>query len=85
MTLQEAGSLVRCDQNVFSRGGTLYLEGEVAGEAPYGELKAVGANEMMLVYACQVEADTALLQAISRDGVITGWQLMYLSDMQGGV
>lgn len=85
MTLQEAGALVRCEQNVYSRGGTLYLAGEAAGEAPYGELKAVSASEMMLTYACESGADTALLQAIAEDGVIAGWQLMYLSDMQGGV
>ena len=85
MLLREAGSLVRCDQNVFSRGGMLYLEGEAEGEPPYGELRAVGANEMMLIYACPAEGDTALLQAIAADGRITSWQLMYLSDMQGGV
>lgn len=85
MTLREAGSLVRCDQNIYSRGGTLYLEGEAAGEAPYGEMKAVSEREMMLTYACEAEGDTALLQVIAVDGTITGWQMMYMSDMQGGV
>lgn len=85
MTLREAGSLVRCDQNVYSRGGTLYLAGEASGEAPYGELKAVSANEAMLIYACQAEGDTALLQVIAVDGRVTSWQMMYMSDMQGGV
>ena len=85
MTIGEAGSLARCDTNVYDRGGTLYLAGEAQGEAPYGELIAVGGNEWMLVYACQDEADTALLQAIAVDGKIVSWQLMYLSDMQGGV
>lgn len=85
MTLQEAGSLVRCDQNIYSRGGTLYLAGEAAGEAPYGEMKAVSEREMMLTYACEAEGDTALLQVIAVDGTIAGWQMMYMSDMQGGV
>ncbi len=85
MTLREAGSLVRCDQNIYSRGGTLYLAGEAAGEAPYGEMKAVSEREMMLTYACEAEGDTALLQVIAVDGTITGWQMMYMSDMQGGV
>lgn len=85
MSVSEAGSLFRCDQNMYRRGGVLYLAGEALGEAPYGELKAVSANEMMLVYACENGGDTALLQAIAVDGSVTGWQMMYLSDMQGGV
>ncbi len=85
MTLQEVGSLVRCDTDVYSRGGILYLEGEALGEAPYGELKAVSAREMMLTYACAAPADAAVLQAIAVDEQIVSWQLMYLSDMQGGI
>ncbi len=85
MTLREAGGLVRCDAAVFSRGGTLYLEGEAQGEAPYGELRVVSANEMMLVYACAAREDTALLQVVAADGRVSGWQLMYQSDMEGGV
>lgn len=85
MALREAGSLARCDENVYSRGGMLYLEGEALGEAPYGELKALSANEMMLSYACAVPDDTALLQAIAVDGQIVSWQLMYMSDMRGGI
>lgn len=85
MELREAGSLVRCDTNIYSRGGILYLAGEAQGEAPYGELRAVSANEMMLVYACDASSDTAILQVIAVDGIVESWQLMYLSDMQGGV
>lgn len=85
MPLAQAGALVRCDGDVYSRGGVLYLEGEALGEAPYGELVVLGGSEMMLIYACQAEGDTALLQAISRDGEIVSWQMMYQSDMQGGV
>ena len=85
MTLREAGGHFRCDQNVYSRGGLLYLEGEALGEAPYGELRITGADEMMLVYACTAQEDTALLQAIAQNGVISSWQMMYLSDMQGGI
>lgn len=84
MTLREAGGHIRCDQNVYSRGGLLYLEGEALGEAPYGELRNAG-HEMMLLYACAAQADTALLQAISVDGTIVSWQLMYQSDLQDGV
>ena len=85
MPVSQAGSLIRCDENVYARGGTLYLEGEALGEAPYGELVALGGGEMMLVYACQAGSDAAMLQAIARDGIIVSWQLMYQSDMQGGV
>lgn len=84
MPLWEAGSLMRCDENVYSRGGLMYLEGEALGEAPYGELSVVSGNEMLLVYACAAKDDTALLQAIARDGEIVSWQLMYESDRQGG-
>jgi len=85
MSLEEAGSLARCDESVYSRGGLLYLDGEALGEPPYGELKAVNENEMQLIYACAAESDTALLQAIAMDGEIASWQLMYESDRQGGV
>lgn len=85
MPLREAGSLMRCDENVYSRGGLMYLAGEALGEAPYGELSVVSGNEMLLVYACAAKDDTALLQAIARDGEIVSWQLMYESDRQGGV
>ena len=84
MDLREAGSLIRCDTDIYGRGGTLYLEGEAQGEAPYGELRVLGDNEMMLVYACDTQSDTALFQAIAVDGKITSWQ-MYQSDMLGGV
>lgn len=85
MSLREAGSLVRCDTDVYSRGGMLYLEGEALGEAPYGELQVFSADEMTLVYACEAQGDTALLQAMIEDGCVASWQLMYLSDVQGGV
>ena len=84
-SVAQAGGLFRCDSDMYSRGGTLYLEGEALGEAPYAELVALGGNEMMLVYACQLGSETALLQAIARDGVIVSWQMMYQSDIQGGV
>jgi len=85
MSLREAGSLVRCDTNAYTRGGTLYLAGEAQEEPPYGELRVINADEMMLDYACEAQPDTALLQVIAVDGKVTSWQLMYLSDMQGGV
>ena len=85
MSLAQAGALARCDEDIYSRGGLLYLEGEALGEAPYGELRITGADEMMLVYACTAQEDTALLQAIAQNGVISSWQMMYLSDMQGGI
>ena len=85
MPVSQVGALARCDSDVYSRGGMLYLEGEAMGEPPYGELVALGGGEMMLVYACQAAGDTAMLQAIVRDGYIVSWQLMYQSDMQGGV
>lgn len=85
MSVSEAGSLARCDTPIYSRGGMLYLEGEALGEAPYGELRIISADEMMLVYACEDHEDTAILQVIATGGRITSWQMMYLSDVQGGV
>jgi len=85
MTLQEAGSLVRCDTDMYRGGGTLYLGGEAQGEAPYGELRLIGDNEMMLVYACAAKNDIALLQVIASGGVVASWQMLYQSDMQDGV
>lgn len=85
MSLREAGGLNRCDSSIYSRGGTLYLEGEAMGEPPYGELRAVSAHEMILVYACAAQEDTALLQVVATDGIVTNWQLMYQSDKEGGV
>lgn len=85
MSVHEAGSLFRCDADIYRRGGLLYLEGEALGEAPYGELKVADANEMTLTYACAAAQDIGLLQAIVVDDVVVSWQLMYMSDMQGGI
>ncbi|MBR4038992.1 MAG: hypothetical protein IKJ11_02710 [Clostridia bacterium] len=86
MDVGTAGSLFRADSDLYARGGTLYLEGEALGEAPYGELMALDQGELMLRYACLLEnGDTAMLQAVIQDDVITYWHLMYADDVQGGV
>lgn len=88
MGVQEAAALFRCDQNLFSRGGVLYLAGEALGEPPYGEMTALAGSEMLLTYACQSGAQTALLRVGIQDGWVTYWQMGYLSDQvraEGGM
>lgn len=84
LSVQEAASLFCCEADVYSRGGTLYLAGEAAGEAPYGELTAQGGT-LTLRYACQTQSgEVALLEAGIEDGEVAYWSLLYQDDAEGG-
>ena len=73
MSVQEAAALFRCDGDVYAVGGTLYMEGEAAGEPPCGELLREG-GETVLRYAAALQSGhTAVLCAGVADGVITYW------------
>lgn len=86
MAVQEAASLFRCDQEVSSLGGILYLEGEALGEPPYGELFAGMGGEIVLRYACMSEnGRTAMLEAGIQEGLVAYWHLFDPSEMEGGV
>jgi len=86
MRVQEAGALARCDENLYSRGGTLYLEGEAQGEAPYGEMTGEHGGENLLTYACVDErGQIALLQIGVQDSAVAYWQIGYETDVKDGV
>lgn len=86
MPVQEAAALFRCDQEVSSMGGLLYLEGEALGEPPYGELTAGVGGELVLRYACQMEdGGAAVLEAGIQEGIVAYWHLYDAADAEGGV
>jgi len=86
MAVQEAAALFRCDREVSSLGGVLYLEGEALGEPPYGELSAGAGGEIVLRYVCLDEKGrTAVLEAGVRDGFVTYWHLFDQDETEGGV
>lgn len=86
MAIRDAGALFRCDQGIYGRGGTLYLEGEAESEPPYGTLIVLENGEMLLSYACAAsDGEAAVLQVGVSAGLVTYWQMTYESDMQGGV
>lgn len=86
MSVQEAAGLMRCDQDVNSFGGSLYVLGEAAGEPPYGELIVQPSGEMTLSYACVADSgETAMLQAGMKDGCAAYWLLYYPEDVKGGM
>ena len=55
MDAREASGLFRCDNNVYSSGGTLYLAGEAQGIAPYGELISGDDGQYVLKYTCEMD------------------------------
>ena len=72
-SVQEAAALFRCDADVTGLGGTLYLEGEAEGDAPYGVLQ-VQPGWQLLRYACLTSrGETALLDIGIRDGAVAYW------------
>ena len=86
MAVQEAAALFRCDKEVSSLGGVLYLEGEALGEPPCGELMAGMGGEIVLRYVCLDEKGrTAVLEAGVRDGIVTYWHLFDRDETEGGV
>ena len=86
MRVQEAGALARCDESLYSRGGSLYLEGEAQGEAPYGEMTAEHGGENLLTYVCvDGRGQVVMLQIGVQDGVVAYWQIGYEADAKDGV
>ena len=73
MSVQEAAARFRCDGDVYAVGGTLYMEGEAAGEPPCGELVRDGAETTLRYVTALSTGHTAVLCAGVTDGVITYW------------
>ena len=73
MSVQEAAELFRCDADVYAVGGVLYMEGEAAGEPPYGELVRTG-NQVALRYLTMLPSgQTAVLEVGVESGIVTYW------------
>lgn len=86
LSVQEAAALFRCDQEVSSLGGVLYLEGEAQGEPPYGELQAEAVGEAVLRYVCEAQdGRIAVLEAGISDGAVTYWRLYDQQEAGDGV
>lgn len=63
MSIQQAAALFACEQNIYSSGGLLYMQGEALGEPPYGELSRGEGGEATLRYACLTDkGETAMLE-----------------------
>ncbi|MBR5287993.1 MAG: hypothetical protein IKU34_05300 [Clostridia bacterium] len=76
MDAQEASGLLRCDNDVFSSGGMLYLAGEAQGLAPYGELIPGDAGQYVLKYTCRMSDDRIGMMNIGvTDGEVRHWRL----------
>lgn len=76
MSVQEAASRFRCDGNVHTTGGALYLAGEAQGIAPYGEIVKSGEGQYTLRYACVMSSgETGVLSVGIQDGVVAHWRL----------
>lgn len=76
MSVQEAASLFRCDQDVYAVGGILYAEGEMDNEAPCGELICGEmAEEATLRYLASWQGGTAVLEIGIREGIVSHWYL----------
>lgn len=73
MSVQEAAALFRCDGDVYAVGGTLYMEGEAAGEPPCGELLREGGETVLRYAAALPSGHAAVLSAGVTDSVITYW------------
>lgn len=76
MSVQEAAGLFRCDNDVSGTGGILYLEGEAAGEPPYGELVRDASGGAVLRYICAAEDQkTALLEIGIQEEAVAYWHM----------
>ena len=82
MSVQEAAALFRCDGDVYAVGGTLYMEGEAAGEPPCGELLREGGETVLRYAAALPDGHTAVLSAGVTDGTITYWH--FFDDQEAG-
>lgn len=78
MSVQEASALIRCDQDVSSMGGVLYLDGEAAGEPPYAELTRSADGSAALRYLCMDErGQLVCLEVGVSEGIVAYWRLEY--------
>lgn len=77
MSVQEAAALFACAQNVTSLGGTLYLQGEAAGEPPYGEIAREAGGAVLRYAAATEDGEVVLLEAGIRNEKIAYWHLYY--------
>jgi len=76
MPIEQAAARFRCDGEVYSTGGALYLAGEAQGIAPYGELIRDGAAQYTLRYACETAGGrTGYFEAAAADGVVRHWRI----------
>ena len=80
MGVQEAAALFRCDSDVASVGGVLYLEGEAKGHPPYGELVKEAAGGQMLRYLCFAGGGVARLEAGISGAAVSYWHLYMESE-----
>ena len=78
MSVQEATSLFRCDEELYASGGTLYMEGEARGEPPSGEMTALQNGEATLRYACMTASGRiAQLDVGLQENQVVYWHLFY--------
>lgn len=88
MSVQEAASLFRCDEDVYAVGGALYVEGEAAGEAPCGELirGELGGEALLRYAALNAGGETETLEIGVQDGLVTNWRFYANEEgMYGGI
>ena len=86
MSVQEAAALFRCDQEVSSLGGVLYLEGEALGEPPCGELVCEASGEGVLRYTCVMDdGRVAVLEAGVSESQIAYWRLFDQQEESDGL
>ncbi len=82
MTLAEAAGRLRCDGDMYSNGGNLYLAGEAQGVAPYGEMICTEDGAATLRYTCLTQGgQTAVLDIVVDGGTVVSWNL-YLQAME---
>ena len=76
MNLSEATALFRCDGDIGTDGGILYIEGEAYGEPPFGEMTAVQSGAATLRYACAMASgETGWLEIGIENGVVSYWHM----------
>ena len=86
MSVQEAAALFRCDNEVSSLGGVLYLEGEALGEPPCGELVCEASGEGVLRYTCVMDdGRVAVLEAGVSESQIAYWRLFDQQEESDGL
>ena len=76
MSLSETTALFRCDVDIGTDGGVLYIEGEAYGEPPFGEMTAVQSGAATLRYACTMASgETGWLEIGIENGVVSYWHM----------